>query len=317
MQKSVLIIGYGSMARRYIKILKKKKYRIFVYQHRKDLKLAGKVYPIISLNNLTGIDYIIITCPTNKHYYYLKQIINFKIPVLVEKPVSDKITKKLLDLIKFARSKHTFIMVGFNLRFLPIVQIIKKLLLQKSFGKILSVNIYAGHYLPFWRPEQSDYSSSYSANYNQGGGVALDLIHEIDLALHWFSKLLGLTITGKKLGTLKTDCEDYVQIISNTKLNLSITLDSLNHIKSRRYLIIGSKASVYCDIYNQVFILKNKNKILQKITDPEYFDMDLSYKKELEYFLMHSKNNFNITSRDLGLDALKIAQKARIYVPRI
>ena len=52
---------------------------------------------------------------------------------------------------------------------------------------LLSVNIYAGSYLPQWR-KNSNYIKSYSAFKNKGGGVELDLSHEIDYVTWLFGK---------------------------------------------------------------------------------------------------------------------------------
>ena len=71
------------------------------------------------------------------------------------------------------------IFVGYNLRFHPIIQYLKK--------KIKNLNTFyiraeCYSYLPNWRSQK--YTKVYSSSKKLGGGVANDLSHEIDF-LSW------------------------------------------------------------------------------------------------------------------------------------
>ncbi len=65
----------------------------------------------------------------------------------------------------------------------PGLQKIEEWINQDKLGKIYSVQVDLGEYLPDWHPWE-DYRQSYAARADQGGGVVLTLIHELDY-LHW------------------------------------------------------------------------------------------------------------------------------------
>ena len=175
------------------------------------------------LNSLNDIDdknikYIVISNETFEHYKILNKINNqFKKKIiLVEKPLFNK-------LIKFSNKNSNKIFVGYNLRFHPALTILKK--------KIKTINpwylnIICGSYLPNWKPKQ-DYHTSYSAYKNKGGGVLLDLSHELDYATWIFGSLKPQYSQIKKISSLKIQTEDFVKIIG--KINKTYTQIELNY----------------------------------------------------------------------------------------
>ena len=107
--------------------------------------------------------------------------------VLVEKPLFSKPNK-----INIKKNKYY---VGYNLRFNPIINFLKKKIKSK---KIWSVNIFCGSYLPNWR-NNIDYRKSSSAKKHLGGGVLLDLSHELDYVQWLFGKIEIEHCKSKKL----------------------------------------------------------------------------------------------------------------------
>ena len=69
--------------------------------------------------------------------------------------------------------------VAYNLRFLPVFREIERILREAVIGQTLFVRIEAGQHLGAWRPARP-YALGYSASTARGGGVALDLSHELD-----------------------------------------------------------------------------------------------------------------------------------------
>ena len=122
----VLIIGYGSIARKHYKILSKlnSEQNIFICSnsYKKKNKIEYDKKSIIKLNP----DYVIIASDTNLHYQhllFLNKILKNKI-FLIEKPIFHKKIKNLMKL-------NNRVFVGYNLRFDPMI-----LFLMPQFLKI-------------------------------------------------------------------------------------------------------------------------------------------------------------------------------------
>ena len=73
--------------------------------------------------------------------------------------------------------------------------------------KIIHARIESGSYLPNWRPKQ-DYRSSCSAKKNLGGGVLLELSHELEYLSWIFGKPNWISAWVGKLSSLEIDVED-------------------------------------------------------------------------------------------------------------
>ena len=329
-KKKIIIFGLGSSALRFAELLLDK-YEVYFYTHRPGLKAPEYAqlsqrdpFPegkprlgTYSLNSLSNYYAAIISSPTSTHLKYLKACIQANLPVLVDKPLSDKLTG-LKPLLKKAKQQNQLIVVGLNLRFLPIIQHLKHLLSIKALGQIYHAEFYAGQYLPSWRPNK-DYAKTYSANYHQGGGVALDLIHEIDLAYHFFPNIKLQPVFSHKVSNLKIDVEDLAIFQTRTKPFVQVKLDYLNQQLTRKYLIIGEKGTINCDIINQRFSLTKQDGQVTKITAKKYFDTKKTYQTELSEFFaqIKLKQQPDLSDRALALDALQVAIKARKHVPKL
>ena len=118
MKKKALIIGFGSIGRKYYGILKKiseiNEIRILTQQK----KITNKINSFIQAIKFDP-DLIIVSSTTNEHLNHLriieKNFVN-KL-VLVEKPLFDKFYN-----FKVEKNK---IFVGYNLRFDPVIQFLK------------------------------------------------------------------------------------------------------------------------------------------------------------------------------------------------
>ena len=112
----------------------------------------------------------------------------FKLKGLEFKTDPIEISKNILKLVRMCNSKKSILMVGYNLRHMKSLSKFREILKKKIIGKILSVRSEVGQYLPSWRIN-SDYKKSVSAREELGGGVLLELSHDIDYLVWLFGKV--------------------------------------------------------------------------------------------------------------------------------
>ena len=173
------------------------------------------------------------------------------------------------------------------MRFHPIILFLKKFLQNK---KILSVNIFCGSYLPNWRKNRN-YKDSSSAKKIKGGGVLLDLSHELDYVLLLFGKINNFFAINKKISKLKIDSDDFLNFIgiTQTKVQINLSLNNFFLINRRKIIIDCDDMHIIVDlISNKINYYKNKKIISKKFnTLNQYY----TYKKMHYDYLMNKKNN--------------------------
>ena len=253
MKINVLIIGFGSIGQRHAKILNnfKNVNDIYILSRQKNIpyKRISKIENINKIN----FHYAIIASPTSHHYKhlsYLETNFNNKL-ILVEKPLFSKFQK-----LKIKKNK---VYIGYNLRFHPIIRLVSKHIKNK---KIYHTNIYCSSFLPAWRPKR-EYSLTSSASKKLGGGVLLDLSHELDYARIFFGNINIDFSQQKRLSKLKINTSDFITIIGKTNLckNIIITLNYFSKIPSREIKIDGYNFSLKADLIHNTLTVINNGKV--------------------------------------------------------
>lgn len=284
----VLLVGCGSVGKRHLRnlIALGQVKKIHVYSKVQDclsgLKDRNKVSLVESLDGLRP-DLAIIANETYQHVDTALILARRGIHLFIEKPLSHSLSGKLGLLKKMISRNKLKLSVGYNLRFLGAIKFIKKILEQRELGDIYFARIEAGQYLPDWRKGR-DYRTTYSASKNRGGGVALDLSHEIDYMRYFFGDPHFFKAVKAKAGDLKIDSESIFEgIYVYGKFICSVHLDYLQKNKRRIIRIEASKGSLVCDLIGKKIIIaaNGKKKI---IADKRLFDLDKTYIQELISF---------------------------------
>ncbi|MDP3208297.1 MAG: Gfo/Idh/MocA family oxidoreductase, partial [Rhodoglobus sp.] len=142
-------------------------------------------------------DYAIVATETGMHTKSVGELAaaGFSGRLLVEKPLA----VPLADLSGFS-----FVGVGFNLRFHPVIIRLAELLAPEQ---IYTVESYVGQHLSTWRADRK-VSDQYSASRSRGGGVLRDLSHEWDYLSVLFGSCRGLIARGGRLSEVTEDSDD-------------------------------------------------------------------------------------------------------------
>ena len=263
-----------------------------------------------------GPQLAIIASPASFHVQHATQFAKAGCHLFIEKPISNNF-KNIKKLINIRNKKKLFIHVGYNMRFLQSLKFFKKQIDKKKVGKIYSVRCEAGKYLPFWRPKQ-DYSKSVSANKSLGGGVLLELSHELDYLSWIFGRIISTSSHIKRHSNLKIDTDDcvYLNLEANSvrqreNVHINLNLDFIRHDNTRTCIAIGEKGSLKWDgIKNTVSIINTKNRKWKKIFSKSMSPNE-SYINQWKSFYLNYKSNQKpeITIED-ALMTLKIIQSA-------
>jgi predicted dehydrogenase len=167
--------------------------------------------------------------------------------LLVEKPISHSTTgvQKLIDR---CRQENRLLALGYNLRFSPSLNHFKAYLSEGRVGKIFSVRSEVGQYLPSWRP-QADYRKGVSARRELGGGVLLELSHDLDYLRWIFGEVLSAQVLASKQSDLEIDVEDTAHVLLKFESGLTARLDMdfVRHDRMRQCIAIGKTGSLKWD----------------------------------------------------------------------
>ena len=335
---NILIIGLGSIGQRHLRNLKKIQPKAQFYALRKKystplLNNSNKVikgdikkkYSLKYVNNLeeiiinkVKIDCAFICTPTSHHISQVIWLLRNNINCFVEKPLGSSL-KKIKEIEFLLKKKNKIItMMGFQLRFNPIIQYLETFFKKKSpIGKIFSVHIHHGEHLRDFHPYE-DYRTSYAAIKKLGGGVILTQIHEIDYLLHLFKDydFKKISSVSSKVSNLNLNVEDvfsanFLLKNNNNKILCSMNLNFLERPKKRKIYLIGEKGSAdVCLNSQKITIFKNNKKIIRKF----HFQKNDIFIKELKFFLSKIKSNSNISDElNLfnGIKTLRFAMKLK------
>ncbi|WP_312504883.1 Gfo/Idh/MocA family oxidoreductase [Lysinibacillus sp.] len=285
-----LVIGYGSIGQRHVRILREMGIDVSIVSRRakQDLDFYQRIECAFKTNHF---EYIVIANETVAHLKTLREIIDnqFKGKILIEKPLFAKMEPVYFD------NSNTF--VAYNLRFHPLIQRLKELLKDEE---VVSVNTYAGQYLPSWRPNE-DYTKGYSASSEQGGGVLRDLSHELDYLMELFGEWHLLIAKTNKISKLNIQSEDYVHISykTNQQVHIALELNYLDRITQRFVIVQTNEKTIKIDFIENTI---NCNGEIQRLTK---IDRDYTYIKQHEAILNNSEGCCTFSE---GLNVVKMIE---------
>ncbi|QLC67468.1 Gfo/Idh/MocA family oxidoreductase [Flavobacterium sp. LPB0248] len=304
----VLIIGLGSIARKHINALQSLNIEdINIYALRSNLnsQIEKGIENIYDLENLeVSFDFAIISNPTHLHFEFIEKLAKLNIPLLIEKPAVHTL-KDVDKLIELIESKQLITYVACNLRFHPCIEYLKNKL-TNEYLKINEVNVYCGSNLPDWRPNV-DFRKVYSANASMGGGVHLDLFHELDYTGWLFGIPNKSKSTLRCVSSLNIDAIDYANYVLEYETFTANIILNYYRKKSKRLIeVVFDNEILELDLINNQ-ILDDENNIVFKAPA---FEVKDTYGFQLDYFISCLRNNIlPMNSFKESIEILKIILK--------
>lgn len=279
---NILIVGLGSIAKKHIEALEYINIDSTIYALRSNVN-ALKVDNIINVFDIETLDIVfdfaIISNPTYLHYEFIETLALKGIPLFIEKPAIHSL-ENVDVLAKIIEVKNLITYVACNLRFHPCVSFLWNKL-QTEQLHINEVNVYCGSYLPEWRANK-DYKSIYSANAEMGGGVHLDLFHEIDYTTWLFGFPKKTSSVLRSVSTIDINAYDYANyILEYDTFTTSIILNYYRRQVKREIEIVLDTNTLIVDLVNNIIKSDEGNVLFE---DKNYAIQN-TYQSQLMYFI--------------------------------
>ena len=197
-------------------------------------------------------DAVLVCTPPASHMTLAKLAIDAGSHVFVEKPVA-RTADEVPVVLDAAKRTGRIFAAGFNLRFLPSLRRVKNLLDANRIGRVYSAHASFGYFLPAWRPGR-DYQDNYAVSAAQGGGVLLDVIHELDYLGWLFGEPAELSCAAAHLSALAGDTEDLAELTVRfvSGAIAQVHLDYLRRAYRRDLEIVGAGGVITWDFASRV-----------------------------------------------------------------
>ena len=268
-KKKILIIGYGSMGKKYEKILQKD-YLIFFYDKKKINK--KNIIKKLNFSVIKKFYFIIIATPPKYHKKYCETCVDANKDFIIEKPLflNKKGWKKIILAIK---KKNLICSVAYPRRESVAHDYIKDIIKK---GKIGKLKIIKSNFSQDFRSLRKDYKKIYYSNMNESGGIVFDaLSHHINLLAYYGGKIIKIIKSEMKLVYTDINVNDTALILINFKNNILGIIFGNQFQKPNidEIEFIGTTSNLIFDrIKNQLFLV-NKDKRLLKSFDEAYEDL--------------------------------------------
>jgi len=229
----------------------------------------------------------ILASPASLHLEAALTLAGAGVHLLVEKPLS--VSAAGIDaLISRCQASSVVLMVGYNLRFMPSLIRMRELVRAGAIGQVLSARAEVGQYLPDWRPT-ADYRQGVTARAALGGGVLLELSHDIDYILWILGLPARVTAAGGKFSDLEWDVEDLAELLLEydyPRRLVSIHLDMLQRSPTRTCRVVGSEGVLLWDcIADRLDLFQAADRQWRRVDVPSMADKNLMYIDQLTAFV--------------------------------
>ena len=284
---NISIIGFGSIAQKHLNNLIKfsKNNKIFIVSKRNHKSTSKRIFFLKKIEELIDkqVSLVLICTPANQHLKNLSTCMKFlkkDVSYFIEKPI----TTEYLSLKKFYNKNTSKLMskllVGYQFGYSKAFNKLCKLVKSNNKKKILSATVICNSFLPNWRNNR-DYRKSSSLKKTEGGGVLLELSHEIDYIRNLFGIPTQVVASPIQQNIFKSNTEESVNafLVFAKKFTLHLQLNFNHEFDKSRYCQINfeNRKLIWNLLDNSITIISkyNKKKVIR--FKDKYFETQSKY----------------------------------------
>ncbi len=227
---NISIVGTGLMGLQHIKAIQKSKKAnlhsiVDISNNAKNLSKKYKIplySNVLKLLNSKKLDAVIVATPNQLHERHTVSFLKNKIPVLLEKPISDNI-QSAKKIISSAKKNKTPLLIGYHRRHNLIVSKVKDIINKGKLGDVVSANVLC------WLYKHKDYYKEKWRVSKGGGPLGINLVHDIDMICYLLGSIKYVqAFTTNKTRKFQVEDTATISLIFNSgalcTLNLSDTI---------------------------------------------------------------------------------------------
>ncbi len=324
---NISIVGTGLMGLQHIKAISKSKKAnlhsiVDISDNAKKLSNEYKIplySDVSSLLKSNQLDAVIVATPNQLHEKHTISFLKKKIPVLLEKPISDNI-KSAKKIIISSKKNKTPLLIGYHRRHNAIVSKVKTIIRSGKLGNVVSANVLC------WLYKHKEYFKESWRTSRGGGPLGINLVHDIDMICYLLGSIRHVqAFTTNKNRKFKVEDTATVNLIFESgalcTLNISDTIvapwsyeltagenPAYPVTNQSAYMIGGTKGSIQFPNLKYWFYKKERswwNKIFLK-SDIKKKD-DNTLVNQIDHFsdVVLKKVKPKVNGND-GLNSLKI-----------
>lgn len=237
--------------------------------------------------------------------------------IFIEKPLATSYDEGVQLADELTR-RTALTRLGYNLRFSPSLREFRGRFTDGHLGNLVGVRVETGQYLPDWRKNR-DYKATASAQKATGGGVLLELSHEIDYLRWIFGEIESVSAWIGRQSSLDIDVEDtahltvgFARTTSEVRPMGQVSLDFVRHDRTRRLTAICEGGSLRWDGISSRVDVQSEGSASWRTVFAERSRGPTTYELQCDSFLSALSNDGEDgASLHDGLSVLKIVGAAR------
>ena len=234
--------------------------------------------------------------------------------LLIEKPITSDLTSalKIQNVLKDTEKKSR---VAYHLRFSETVIKLKELIDSSRFGKITSATLNCSQDLSLWRPKV-DERQSVSARKELGGGVLLELSHEIEAVQYLMGRIQSISESSMSTQGANTDgeVETLVSFSGETKNgeNFLIHLDMITNPPKRTWNFKFKNAQIDANLLSGEIHISEHGSNLHKFHQSAPLERDRAGTLMLRSFLDQPNfNEIDLCTLDEAVNVMNVIDAVR------
>lgn len=311
----ILVVGTGSIGQRHMNNLRTLGHEVHAYSERLQSgvkhSLPDGVLAVDGLDQFhkTDFDAAIIANRTDQHITSAMKAMALCNALYIEKPLSANL-QGVSQFHQECQQRNTVVEIGFMMRFHPNLIWIKTFLGSGQLGEVVHLRASVGQWLPDWRPG-TDHRQGFGAFYRYGGGVTMELIHEIDLIRWLMGGVDDVCAMQRHLKQLEIETEAITEISMRLSSGLlaQVHLDYVRPGYARSLEIIGTQGVLTWDYTRSAVMVTDAKGQEQVVHHAQAFERNAMFLDIMQHFLtrVEQPDRPPVCSLEDGMEALRIA----------